>query len=144
VLHTPTFDESDPLAIVSAQEAPLFAAEQHAGFIERNMGAAPSGGTTSGTSDDEATRIILLEYSRNDWFRRALLESSELGECRQSKVDVGHCPKLPSGAKCFVPPNIFEAVDLLEVFGCFSYPSARLKIGSASLVHHWPANLCAQ
>jgi len=129
---------------VSAQEAPLFATEQHAGFIEQNMGAAPSGGTTSGTSDDEATRIILLEYSRNDWFRRALLESSELGECRQSKVDVGHCPKLPSGAKCFVPPNIFEAVDLLEVFGCFSYPSARLKIGSASLVHHWPANLCAQ
>jgi len=136
-------DESDPLAIVSAQEAPLFAAEQHAGFIERNMGAAPSGGTTSGTSDDEATRIILLEYSRNDWFRRALLESPELGECRQAMVDVGHCPKLPSGAKCFVPPNIFEAVDLLEVFGCFSYPSARLKIGSASLVHHWPANLCA-
>jgi len=103
-------DESDPLAIVSAQEAPLFAAEQHAGFIERNMGAAPSGGTTSGTSDDEATRIILLEYSRNDWFRRALLESPELGECRQAMVDVGHCPKLPSGAKCFMPPNIFEAV----------------------------------
>lgn len=52
-----------------------------------------------------------MEYSRNDdWFRSALLESSELGECRQALVDVGHCLELHSGAKCFVPPNLFEAV----------------------------------
>merc|ERR1712045_774915 len=44
------------------------------------------------------------------WFRRALLESSELGEFRQALVNAGHCPELPSGAKCFVPPNLFEAV----------------------------------
>jgi len=85
-------DESDPLAIVSAQEAPLFAAEQHAGFIERNMGAAPSGGTTSGTSDDEATRIILLEYSQNDWFRWRIVGNSQRLPTTKHNL-VGQIPK---------------------------------------------------
>eukprot|EP00419_Tripos_fusus_P058270 CAMPEP_0172928714 /NCGR_PEP_ID=MMETSP1075-20121228/218115_1 /TAXON_ID=2916 /ORGANISM="Ceratium fusus, Strain PA161109" /LENGTH=596 /DNA_ID=CAMNT_0013790001 /DNA_START=97 /DNA_END=1886 /DNA_ORIENTATION=- len=111
VLQLVKHDESDPPAIVDAQEAALFAAEQHAGFIERNIGAAPCGGTMSGNAGDETVKLVLLEYSRNEeWFRRALLESSELGEFRQALVNAGHCPELPSGAKCFVPPKLFEAV----------------------------------
>jgi len=55
--------------------------------------------------------VVLLQYSQSkSWFPSALLEGPELQEERAALEAAGFCPTLPSGAKIFVAPDIYEAV----------------------------------
>jgi len=56
------------------------------------------------------TKVVLLEFSRNPKsYRTKLMECDELRECRDSLVAQGFTSELPSLAKVFVPPEMFEA-----------------------------------
>merc|ERR1719210_2938035 len=55
---------------------------------------------------------MVLQYSQSgEWLRRALMEGPELQEERAALSGAGLSATLPSGAKIFVAPEIFQAVE---------------------------------
>jgi len=56
--------------------------------------------------------IVVLKLSQSkSWLPSALLEGPELQMEREALVQAGFSPKLPSGAKIFVPPEAFVTVE---------------------------------
>jgi len=56
-------------------------------------------------------QVVLLEFSRNpEWYHSTLRECPELQACRDALAAQGFTFELPSKARVFVPPEMFEAV----------------------------------
>lgn len=65
---------------------------------------------SSGSSDSNFVRINVLEFSRHPKaFKDALLDGEALLRCRESLATAGFTVEQTSGAKIFVPPDLFEA-----------------------------------
>jgi len=56
-------------------------------------------------------KIVVSQYSHgSEWLRHALMDGPELEEERRELLEAGFSPTLPSAAKIFVPPGVFETV----------------------------------
>merc|ERR1712129_332461 len=72
-------------------------------------GAGSAGSSAGDDGKFEASKIYLLEFSRDPKsYHEALLECDELQCCRKALIAHGFHPELPCGAKVFVPPETFE------------------------------------
>jgi len=100
-----------PVSKVEDLEEGLQASLRHAAESAAVHDAPLMDAIMRSAKDGHSVTVVILEFSRNEeWFRRVLLESEELEECRQALREACLSPELPSGAKCFVSPNMFEAV----------------------------------
>jgi len=92
-------DDLEMAIVASLDEADAHAAPENAQVAEAIL-----------RSRCIASAVVLLEFSRNPRsYHQALLECAELKECRDALVASGFKPELPSLAKVFIPPEMFEA-----------------------------------
>jgi len=97
----------EPPAHIDEKEAAVVVALQHAGFVERNLGAMASVDVTAAEGDDgdPEEEILLSKINRNTkLLRHAFLQGPSLRPCRDALEAAGHPCKLVSGALIFVRP----------------------------------------
>jgi len=94
----------DSPTTIDAQEAAQFATEQHAGFIERNLGTIVDE-LTDYTDDGLEEELLLCKINRNSkQLRSELREGRSLQQCRDALDAHGVPWKHFSGALIFVHP----------------------------------------
>lgn len=90
----------------------------HVAELEANT-HTPDSKSDHGRSDDPAHElpnvgtmpVLIIKFSQSkSWLPSALLEGPALQREREALVRAGFSPKLPSGAKIFVPPEAFLQV----------------------------------
>lgn len=99
----------DPPARISEQEASQIVSEQHAGFVERNLGCSFGSATSDAEDTEIQDAVFLSKLNRNPKeLRRAFLEGLPLKECRATLEAEGYPVKHISGALCFVHPEQYR------------------------------------